>query len=278
MKLLFTLTLLVICCHSFSQSNRIRFKYRITQTKLKNLAANGYYLTDDSSNIYCICPYSKKLKCFVNPNSADKYTLNIDPWQINDYRTNRNLDSSKKDPCYGIDSVVNAKTPNKLKLSLLKRPLVGNPTEYIQLHYQSWIMGVTIVGLKVRPRVTDYNGNEYAANAISATLNLGLTIGYSLGWTKFTHRSANSWSLTPNFGFGFSATSLSKEPLKRAVTTTYNPSNFILSPALNLTVARNDIGLIFSYGRDVMFGRHASAWAYQGKGFFALGIVAGLKL
>ncbi|MDB5257619.1 MAG: hypothetical protein JWM14_2314 [Chitinophagaceae bacterium] len=259
-------------------SNRIRFKYRINKHKLASLNNSGYQITDDKGNSYQFCDKLKKpFKCLINNKDG---ILSIDPWGINDKRINPSK-TNVLDPCYdslGTSTVINANTSNKLKLTLKSRTLVGAPTEAITLHYQTWIVGINVVGLKIRPSVKDYNDSIYSANVITGSINLGLNIGYSFGWTTFTQRTSNSWSITPSMAFGFSSASLSKEPLKKKITTTYTPNNFILSPSVSVIIARNDVGLIFSYGHDIMFGRHADAWAYQGKGFFAFGIVAGLKL
>ncbi len=259
-------------------NNRIRFKYRISKKKLERLNELGYFIADDKGKHYHFCDKLKKpFKCLITSKDS---ILTIDPWGILDSRTNNSISKNEKDPCYSFDSinVINAKTPNKLKIVLKPRNLVGNPTTSIKLPYQTFIISVNIIGLKIRPSIKDYNDSAYSANASTGTFNLGVSIGYSFGITKFNHRTVNSWALTPGLSFGFSSTSLSKEPLKRKITTTYTPSNLILSPCASLIVSRNDIGIIFTYGRDFMSGRHSDDWAYQGKGFFGIGIVAGLKL
>jgi len=257
-------------------SYRLKFQYRISKDKLKELNNQGYQIVDVNNVQYQLCPQLKKpFKCLINNIGGE---LLIDPWAITDSRTNTALKKTKTDPCFGQAGVINANTPNSLKIINLKRSMVGNPTRSIKLHYQTIIVGVNIIGLKVRPQVRDYNDSLYSSNVVTGNINLGLSVGYSFGWTKFTHRSSHSWSITPGLSFGFSSASLSKEPLKKKVITAYTPSNFVLSPSTSIIIARNDIGLIFSYGHDVMFGRHSDAWAYQGKGFFGLGIVAGLKL
>lgn len=180
--------------------------------------------------------------------------------------------------CADNPLIVNENTLNSLKIDLKKPTPLKDKTKSIRLNYESFIFGVNIGGLKIRPRVTDYNGNVWAANAFTGSFNFGLSYGYSFGRTIFTRRGYNSFSTTPSLGLGFSAASLAKEPLKRAVVTSYNPSNLILSPVANLTFARNDIGIIVSLGLDYMCGRHSTAWAYQGKPFVAVGVAAGLKL
>jgi len=278
-KLILTLTILaILTCHLNAQitTYRLKFQYRISKDKLNELNKQGYQIVDGTNTEYQFCSKLKKpFKCLVNNKDGE---LIIDPWAVTDSRTNTYLKKTKTDSCYDQAGVINANTPNSLKIVNLKRPLVGNPTRSITLHYQTIIVGVNVIGLKVRPQVRDYNDSLYSANVVTGNINLGLSAGYSFGWTKFNHRSSNSWSITPGVSLGFSSASLSKEPLKKKVTTTYTPSNFILSPSATVIIARNDIGLTFTYGYDVMFGRHSEAWAYQGKGFFGLGIAAGLKL
>lgn len=268
-----TIFLLIISLLSFevaAQSNRIRFKYKISNSTLERLKKDGFSLTDVNGTEYSICSdkshwWSRQpaLKAYI---SQDKNILTVDPWTI--------INGS----CADNSSIVNKDTPNSLKIDLRKPATIGDKTKSIRLNYESFIFGVNIGGLKIRPRVTDYNGNIWAANAFTGSFNFGLSYGYSFGRTIFTRRGYNSFSTTPSLGLGFSAASLAKEPLKRAVVTSYNPSNLILSPVINITFARNDVGIIVSGGLDYMCGRHATAWSYQGRPFVAIGIAAGLKL
>ncbi|MEP7166104.1 MAG: hypothetical protein ABI741_15480 [Ferruginibacter sp.] len=220
-------------------------------------------------------------KCLINFKDG---ILNIDPYSILDKRTNPKYDVT--DPHFDdkgniIDGdtvvLINANQKNDLYIDL-NRAKIGNPTQKIVLHYRTLLLGLNNISIKFRPTVKDYNDSIYSPNVLSSSFNLGLSIGYSFGWTKFTHRFNNNFSITPSFSLGFSAISLSKEPLKKNVTTKYNPSNFVLSPAFTTIIARNDVGITFSYGHDIMFGKNASAWAYQGKRWFGIGVAAGLKL
>jgi hypothetical protein len=275
--LLVLCVLFVFFANAQQPSHRMKFKYRITQKKLDALAANGLILKDAKGKKQDkIC--GKILKAMI---TIDKGVLIVDPWAIKDKRVNP-VDT-EEDPCYGVDGTVNATTPYPLTINIKRgldaiEPHVGHPTIPAVLHYQTWLIGVNALGAKIRPQVKDFNGNEYSANAITGTFNLGLNVGYSFGWTTFTHRSANSFSITPALGLGFSAASLSKEPLKKQVNVAFNPSNFILSPAFSVIVARNDIGIMLSYGHDFMLGQNASAWAYQGKRYFGIGVAANFKL
>ncbi len=290
MTKLFTtfITLTLICNNVIAQAptHRLKFKYRLTQKVINDLTSRSVILKDANNNAVNLCtaPNSLKvIKCLVTNKDG---LLTIDPWKISDSRTDPS--SNLIDPCYGNTSTINAGTQYPLKIDIQRGfsragapgtpVLVGHPTKQITLHYQTWLIGVNTSAVKFRPSVKDYNGNEYSPNAITGTINAGLTIGYSFGWTTFTHRSTNSWSITPAFSLGLASASLAKEPLKKQVTTTYNPSNFIISPALGVIFARNDVGVFFTYGHDFMTGRNSDAWAYQGKHFFGIGLSAGFKL
>lgn len=287
-KIFLTALTSLFCLAVFSQTptHRLRFKYRIKQSQIASLAARGIFLRDNPippailGNPVTICN-NGVLKCLITNNNG---VLTIDPWSISDPSVNPG--TTDTDPCLGAAGVVNATTPYPLKIDISRGitraagtpVLVGHPTEAVTFHYQTWLIGVNTSAVKFRPSVKDYNGNEYSANAITGSINAGLTIGYSYGWTTFTHRSTTSWSWTPAFSLGLASASLAKEPLKKQVTTTYNPSNFIISPALGFIVARNDVGLFFTYGHDFMTGKHSDAWAYQGKHFLGIGLSAGFKL
>jgi hypothetical protein len=285
-KIFLTALTSLFCLAVFSQTptHRVRFKYRIKQSEIAALTARGIILRDGTTpvgNLVNICNNTRVLKCLITNNNG---LLTIDPWAISDPSVNPATTTA--DPCLATPGVVKATTPYPLTIDIRRgftraagtSVLVGHPTEAVTFHYQTWLIGVNTSAVKFRPSVKDYNGNEYSANAITGTINAGLTIGYSFGWTTFTHRSTTSWSVTPAFSLGLASASLAKEPLKKQVTTTYNPSNFIISPALGFIVARNDVGIFFTYGHDFMTGKNSDAWAYQGKHFFGIGLSAGFKL
>lgn len=273
-------SLLVFLCAvqiSFAQSTyRIKFKYRISTAKLTALNTNNLQIEDAAGNTYQLCP-TLPHGAFLCQIANDKGKLNIDPWSVLDYRVDPNQ-RNITDPCFKQPGIINAATDNTLFIQLPKRSQVGSPTIPAVIHYRTWLIGVNSIGLKVRPKVKDFNGKEYQANISTTNVNLGFSAGYSHGWTKFTHRSSNSFSVTPSFSFGFSSASLSKEILKKQVDVSASPSSLILSPAASVTLARNEIGIILAYGMDLMTGKHANAWAYQGKPYFGLGLSAAFKL
>jgi len=265
------ITLLTMFCAIFTLSitiaqtatHRLKSKYIITKNKLTHLESIGFKITGANDSVYQLCDNSFKVLI-----SQSNGILKLDPWGIN----------PEYDPCKGKGNIINSFTLNQLVIDMNKRTHVGQPTRPLVLPYRTWIIGISAIALKVRPRITDIDQKSYSSNVISGNISLGPSIGYSFGWTTFTHRSATSWSVTPGISFGFSALSLSKEPLKKKVDITTTPSNLILSPSSNLTLARNDIGIIFSYGWDNMIGKNNDAWAYQGKSFFGIGFAANLKL
>lgn len=266
----------------FSQTptHRIKFKYRITSPKIKSLAARGIILKDAKGTPVIICDQANVLKSFVTNTNG---ILKIDPWAISDPSVNPAAEDT--DPCLNKAGIVNANTLYPLSIDIQRgfdhpgQPVVvGYPTETVWLPYQTWIIGVNTLGVKFRPKVKDYNENEYSVNAITGSINAGITVGYSFGWTCFTHRSTTSWSLTPSFSLGLASATLAKEILKKQIVTTYNPSNFILSPQFGFILGRNDLGLLVTYGKDYMMGSNSSAWAYQGKHFIGIGLSASFKL
>ena len=288
-KILLSIVALSICFAVFAQSptHRLRFKYRIKQSKITTLATQGIILRDNAvapgtlGNPVNICSNTGVLKCLITNTNG---LLTIDPWSISDPSVNPA--KTVNDPCLGTPGVVNATTTYPLTIDIrrgfARTPgtpvLVGHPTIPVTFHYHTWLIGVNTLGVKFRPSVKDYNGNMWSANAITGSINAGVTLGYSFGWTTFTHRSTNSWSLTPAFALGLASAALAKEPLKKQVVTTYNPSNFIISPSLGVIVARNDVGIFFTYGHDFMTGKNSDAWAYQGKRFLGIGLSASFKL
>ena len=265
--------------------NRVNLKYKISKKKVgelkqKNLLIKSksqpvkkYYEIGDIEGGY--------FKCIINYRDG---VLNIDPYTIVDERTTPGTGITDPfwDSCRIVNGdticIINANSKNDLQIDL-NRTKVGDLTKKIVLRYETFIIGLNNITIKFRPKVRDYNDSLYKPNVVgSNNINLGLMIGRSWGWTKFTHRSNNNFSVTPAFSLGFSAISLSKEPLKRKVSVVTQPGNFVISPAASVIFARNDVGVVFAYGMDIMFGKNANVWAYQKKGWFGIGIAAGLKL
>ncbi|TDE10818.1 hypothetical protein [Dyadobacter psychrotolerans] len=275
-NVLITLTFIFIFSFSaFSQATyRFKFKHKLSKIELAALKLDGYKITDANGKEYTFCPSLKKdFKFTVTHKNS---ILEIDPWSILDTRTNSDVHAS--DPCFDQAGVINANTDNNLKIDLRKRTKVGNAVEGITLRYETILFAINTIGVKARPRVSDYNDSLYTVNFITGSINLGVSLGYSFGWTKFTQLTSNNYSITPSFGLGFSSVKLANEPRKKNIGVTNNPSNFILGPAATVILARNDIGLVLSYGYDVMMGKNSSAWAYQGKPFYGVGVSLGLKL
>jgi len=243
---------------------RIKSKYILTKENLASIKTSGFKISSkkDPTKNYSLC--RNKLKVLVTQSAG---ALSLDPWAID----------ASTDDCVDDIDIINSQTDNDLIIDMNRRK-VGQSTNTIKLPYSSFVIGVNAVALKIRPRITDINKKDYGRNVIGGTITLGPTIGYTFGITTFTHRSANSWSVTPGASVGFGALSLKNEPLEKIADVSSSPSNLILSPSFNVILARNDIGLIVSYGWDNMTGGNHDAWAYQGKGFLAIGISAGLKL
>lgn len=268
--------ILILCTFMFSSisgqsQTRFRFHYKISNAKALQLQTNGMPIVDADGNEMTICG-TTKLKVFIK---NDAKQLDIDPYSIKDSRINSRYEDT--DPCYNQFGVINSNT--KMPLSIkFNRKLVGDPTISIKIPYETFLVGFHSIGIKFRPKVTDHLDVERKATVTAAALNLGISAGYSRGYTAFTSRSANSYSVTVSGSFGFSSADFSKEPLKEAADLTGVGSRLILSPAGSIIFARNDLGLIVSYGWDFMTGKSGSKWAYHGKPFFGLGLAAGFKL
>jgi hypothetical protein len=265
-KIFIIAVLLCVAENVISQTHRLRFKYLLTQRRLQRLATRTtpIFLMDGRTvTQYQICNSTRLKVDITNTNGL----LIIVPWQITSSPAN----------C-SAGNIVNPGTQLPLSMQLPPRRTAGDPTVSVPVHYRTWIIGANTFGLKLRPGVKDYNGKTYERTATAGSFNLGLSAGYSFGWTRFTVRSGNSFSLTPGFALGFSSANLSKEILSKNVDASASTSNLILSPAGSLIVARNDIGLIFTYGIDHMSGKNSDAWAYQNKRFFGIGVSASFKL
>lgn len=87
MKPIFLLILSLLSIEAaVAQSNRIRFKYKISNKTLERLKKDGFSLTDADNNEYSVCENKNHwwsrlpaLKAYI---AQDKNVLNVDPWTI----------------------------------------------------------------------------------------------------------------------------------------------------------------------------------------------------
>ncbi|MBB3054565.1 hypothetical protein [Mucilaginibacter gotjawali] len=290
LKCFLLLCLAIFSLSAFGQSNKIGFKYYLTKSKVDQmtLPSNGFGLKDsvvvfakgetvtlqsgktvkltkDSVLIkdVTLCNGST-LQCNITPTAG---FLQIDPWAI--------VTNPCGDPS-GKSTMINAFSKNSIIITF-PRKLVGNPTMVLNLNYGAWILNVSTLGVKFRPSVKDSNNVKHAATATGSNLNLGLTYGYSWGFTAFNNRTNNSYSFTLSGGLGFSTIDITKEIVTAHLDSGLG-SEFVLSPSINMIFARNDIGILFALGTDLMTGKQGSSWAYHGKPYFGLGIAAGFRL
>lgn len=246
--------------------SRIKARYWITPERLAKFETRGMCLVDTSKR----SPhYTLGAMCSFKFNALlDKGVIKIDPWRFKEPSVN------PKDPS---SSLINSETPNTLQFVLPPRKRLSDPTKVFKLPYSAWVLSVNSLGVKVRPAATDTMGLQYDP-VVTSSFNLGINFGYSRGFTSFTHRSQTSWSVAGSAGCGLGAVDLSKEPTYTVIDAKQTKGHLLVSPNINLTFARNDIGLVVAYGWDIMAGPHSAVWLYQGTHFFGFGFSAGLNL
>ncbi|MDN5285692.1 MAG: hypothetical protein JWR38_1966 [Mucilaginibacter sp.] len=293
MKKALTITFLLLSIFlnikTYGQSNKIGFRYHLTNDIVKdmNTPDNRFRLLDSvlflkgttvtnpdgsltvlTKDTYRLVDMqlcnNSTLYCYIN--AKDGY-LQVDPWSI--------VANNCKDTT-GTSTKLNAYSKNSLIIRF-PRKLIGDPTKVLKIAYDAWILNISTLGVKFRPSVTDTLNVKHPKTATGSNLNLGLTFGHSWGFTSFNNRTNNSYSFTLSGGLGFSTADLSKEIVNKHIDKGVG-SELILSPSINTIFARNDIGILLAVGMDFMTGKQASSWAYQGKPYFGLGISAGFKL
>lgn len=270
---LFFLLFSLPASHLWAQSNKIKFKYKITEAKINELTAKKLAIKEKNnpaSPSYRLCPNSS-LKALITLKDT---SLVIDPWTITKDGTQAELTGYS--PCTGQPGIINSQTPNKLVIDI-PRARIGDSTKVIRFHYDALIIGINSINIKFRPGVNDYKGVKHGASTTASAISLGIGAGYSRGFTSFTRRSSNNYSATLGASLGFSSVDMTKEILKQNIDVTGLGNILVLSPSVNLTLARNDIGIILAYGWDYIT-KNNGAWAYHDKPFFGIGIATGLKL
>ena len=287
-----TIVLLFACTLStLASAQKGRFHHRISQQVLDRLKGGTPSVLLSPKHQLCVQEYRNKngsqVHTLSNPVlkgvvTRDKDKLLVDFWSI--VHKPASLDHREQDYCHGSATVINSNDPPDFSFQLPARAALKDPTVRVRIPFRSWVYGVNSIGIKWRGRVTSVDQTDSTKtvnngpNVQTGNINLGFTLGRSFGWTKFTHRSTNNVSITPALALGFSSTTLAKEPLSRKADVTNLSANLVLSPAMSMIVARNDVGLIFSYGWDFMTGQGSSVWAYNGRPWFGLGVSASLKI
>ena len=262
-------------------TNRMRAHYRITAEKLATIEEQGFHLSLIQAKPEKGEPKPIPVRYSLGDLSTFKFlatlkegVILLDPWSFN--RTDVNMDRPDEPKSGYTLSYLSKHTKPTLQIDL-KRDSLGESTQVVKLPYRAVVVTVNTLGIKVRPSATDSAGKNYATNTYSG-FNLGISLGYSLGGTAFTHRTQITTSHTFSGGIGFSAIGLAKEPLYDKVTVDASHNNFVLSLNLSYTIARNDIGLMLAAGMDIMAGAHADSWLYQRRFFWGFGVAIGLKV
>lgn len=225
LTLLLALSALQVATAQVIHSHRVGFHYRLKPQRLEKLAEQGIFLTSldppknqlngnyDASfeavahpikglvkitstslktprDTFTLCRQTNVLRVLIK--STDD-ALFLDPL-INKNRDKLCADTVVRNQRLGRRKIarlryINEDTKPGLQMKFLARERLGNSISKINLSYQTLLISINTIAFKTRPRVTDYNGTELKAAIVGGSFNLGLSAGYSFGWSTFTPRS-----------------------------------------------------------------------------------------
>jgi hypothetical protein len=210
-----------------------------------------------------IMTISEPLKCVI---SLDKTTPTLDIWQIT------------KNPAIVNDNTINASTNLNASTFVLieNRKTIGDPTRPIVIPFYAWTWSIGTTPIRYRFKT------DSSSASVSSSLGLSISYGYTFGKTTFTSRSAVHKSITIAPFLGIATAELKKETVKTPkiwdANKTYTQTNLALSYGISGTVARNNLGLVFSLGFDQALGDRAQEWSYQNKLWLGVGINVSLGI
>lgn len=156
----------------------------------------------------------------------------------------------------------------------LSRADLTQTTNVLYIPFGGWNYGLATVPLRIR------YGRESKVATASALSGM-VFIGRSYGLSSITHRGMNNLGVNIGGFFGLSSATLKTSEFVKDDRVKYpsvERTDLTLLYGAQLQVARNNIGLIFTYGIENATGPYASSWIYQYKPFIGFGITSGFTL
>ena len=242
MKKAFSFVLLFITAFCFGQNNS-KFHHKLSQ----NLVNTSHFMLKGKFSYYTkdsiLIDYSKKMyigdclkrNCIVSLDG--KGGIIVDFWEINDSLYDN------------VDTIINRKTKTLSFVLTDGRKFIGEETKFIKIPFSAltWSVGTTPVRYRFK--------TDSSLSTISTALSISISYGYTFGKSTITSRAINNKSITIAPFLGLVSADLKKEtvatPKAWEASKTTTQTNAVFSYGLLTTFAKNNLGLVISYGFDL---------------------------
>jgi len=154
----------------------------------------------------------------------------------------------------------------------LRRTTLGDSTRVIRVPFRTRSWSIATVPFRYRFK------SDSAFSTVTSNLSVSFSYGWATGYSTITHRGMNNYSVTLGPFIGFSSADLKRSTVKKPASWAADRTNIALSYRGSVTLARNNFGLVLSFGLDHAFGKNSKQWSYQDKPWIGLGVNTSLGL
>jgi hypothetical protein len=289
-SILTTLLLIAIGTTTLSGQNRMKFKHRLNQKKIDDA---GFVLLNWNPNSKVESDTLKiggdnKLRSIIKLDS--KGNILVDFWQIKSGQGFKRKwifwkeQVSEIDPFINQSKIVNSQTPYNIdNPPKLKdgRNSIGKATGVLRIPFSGFTFGIATMPFRYRGSHDISSTEKVYATVTSPRPDIAFTGGWTLGKSTITNRSIINYSATFGGFIGLTGAEI-KDGLVKSGTPLYGTKKAQTNPAMSygaaITVARNNLGLVFALGFDNSFGEYSNDWIYQNKPWFGIGLSANLGI
>ncbi len=293
-----SLMLIAIGTTTLLGQNRMKFKHRISQKRINDA---GFVLLNWNPNSNggkggytdtLKIGDDNKLRSIIKLDS--KGNILVDFWQIKSGQGFKRKCIFWKDQISEIDpfksqiKFVNSQTPynidNPPKLTD-GRNSIGKTTKVLPIPFSGFTFGVATMPFRLRGSENISPTEKVNYVVTSPKPDISFTGGWTLGKSIITSRSIINYSATFGGFVGLTSAEIKDGVVNSATflygtgkTTKQVQTNPAMSYGAAITVARNNLGIVFALGFDNSFGVYSNDWVYQNRPWFGIGLSANLGI
>lgn len=174
-----------------------------------------------------------------------------------------------------IPACISNKTPlGRFEIDVNKRTIGDSfPVAKIPFHAINWYAALSLYKIRFAEQ-----GTPVTAFSDPASMIVSVIYGYTLGYSKISHRSITHYYTTLGPFLGITSASLTTKTVTSPSLLTKDQSNVAFSYGISSVLGRNNFGVSFSLGFDASVGKNSSLWIYQHKPWLGIGVSSGLAM
>lgn len=259
MKKNYFLLMFFIFTYGFSQGNST-LSYYVTPND-----GESDMLVDESGAKITVC---NTLRGFIK---LEKGKCVFEVYRISRNGSNTTKHNSEVIPAGETKCITAADTYKDLYIDLEPPQKYGDPYYAKYLKFTALNYGVSAIAARFRG--DDNNGRKVVSTGLGAAFN----IGFSRGYAQITQRKINHWFVNGGAFLGLASVELNSsnvtnssgwgEVKRTNATVNYGPC---------LIFARNNLGVVFTYGWERALGADGERWIFNHKPWFGIGVTSSL--